>query len=50
MRVTTDPEDDQLWTLCTPAMIFARENASPRFVEAVSELLSFQREKILRVK
>ncbi len=39
----------QLQTVCTRAMIFARPDANPRFVEAVSELLSFQREQILRV-
>jgi hypothetical protein len=31
-------------------MIFARPDANPRFVEAVSEVLSFQRDKILRVR
>jgi hypothetical protein len=48
--VTTDGDPQQLRTLCTGAMIFARPDANPRFVEAVSELLSFQREKILRVR
>ncbi len=40
----------QLRTLCTRAMIFARPNANPRFVEAVSNALSLHREEILRVK
>ncbi len=47
--VTTAGDPQQLRTLCTSAMIFARPDANPRFVEAVSEVLSFQREKILRV-
>ena len=47
--VTTGGDSQQLQTLCTGAMIFARPGANPRFVEAVSEVLSFQRDKILRV-
>jgi TRAP-type uncharacterized transport system substrate-binding protein len=46
-KTADDPQ--QLRTLCTGAMIIARPDANPRFVEAVSEVLSFQREKILRV-
>ncbi len=48
--VTTARDPQQIQTLCTGAMIFARPDANPRFVEAVSEVLSFQREMILRVR
>ena len=50
VEVTEDAEAEQFRTLCTGALIFARPDANPRFVEAVSNALSFQREKILRVK
>jgi TRAP-type uncharacterized transport system substrate-binding protein len=37
-----------LRTLCTSSVIFAREGANPRLVEAVSQMLSLEREKLLR--
>ena len=37
-----------LRTLCTSSMIFARKGANPRLVEAVSQVLSLQRQELLR--
>lgn len=39
---------DELQTLCTSSMIFARPDANPRLVEAVSEVLSLRRERLVR--
>ena len=49
VAVTTAADSQQIRTICTGAMIFARPDANPRLVEAVSEVLSFQRERILRL-
>ena len=44
--VTDDRKPDQYRTICTSGVIFAREGANPRLVEAVSQALSLEREKI----
>lgn len=37
----------KLVTICTPALVLARPEAPPRLVQAVSDLLSLEREKLL---
>ena len=50
VTVAAGSETQQLRTLCTSAMIFARPDANPRLVEAVSKVLSMEREKLLRTR
>ena len=48
VALTDNPEAAPLPTLCTSSLVLARADANPRLVEAVSQALSLQREKILR--
>ena len=50
VAVATGRDAQPLPTLCTSTLILAKPDARPRLVEAVSDALSFQRERLLRVK
>jgi TRAP-type uncharacterized transport system substrate-binding protein len=46
--LSPDAEGASLQTVCTMAAVFARQDANPRLVEAVSRALSFEREALVR--
>lgn len=50
VTITGDRPTATVQTLCTSAMVFARPDANPRLVEAASQVLSLERDKILGLK
>ena len=50
VAVSKGREAQVLPTICTSTLILAKQDARPRLVEAVSNALSFEREKLLRVQ
>jgi TRAP-type uncharacterized transport system substrate-binding protein len=50
VAVAKGREAQVLPTICTSTLILAKQDARPRLVEAVSNALSFEREKLLRVQ